>query len=184
MTEQLVREEAPTLFGGTAAVFNEARTHRYLLLRRWAPDGEPLVMVMLNPSTATATTDDPTITRCMKLARREGCAALAVVNLFGVRATDPADMRRHPDPVGERNGEFIAACCLPGRLVVAAWGAHGGHLGRAAEVTRMLTASGVSLVCLGVTANGEPKHPLARGRSRIAPDQPLVPYTRLEALAG
>jgi hypothetical protein len=160
VTETLIRDEDADLIGHSEAVFNEARTHRYLLIRRWQTVGRTLTMVMLNPSTATATTDDPTIRRCVSLAKREGCAALTVVNLFGLRTPHPSHLRKFRDAVGERNDEFIDRHCVPGRRVIAAWGAWGWLQDRAPEVVARLTAAGVDLRCLGTTRAGQPLHPL------------------------
>jgi hypothetical protein len=116
---------------------------------------------MLNPSTASAVTDDPTVKRCTAFARREGAGGIIVVNLFAYRATRPADLARCPDPVGELNDKFILqAATVPGRTLIAAWGVHGTLHGRAAQVTRMLTAAGVPTWCLGTTKSGGPVHPL------------------------
>ncbi|MCW2900000.1 MAG: hypothetical protein JWO67_2265 [Streptosporangiaceae bacterium] len=173
MTEQLVHEEHTDLIGHSEAVFNTAGTHRYLLIRRWAKGGTTLTMLMLNPSTATATQDDPTIRRCVALAKREGCSALTVVNLFGLRSPHPAHLRHHRDAVGERNDEFIDQHCLPGRLVIGAWGAWGWLHDRAPEVIGRLDRAGVELRCLGTTRGGQPRHPLY-----LAGDTPLVRYAR------
>lgn len=170
--ERLFRDSAPDLWGRSDAVFNEDLTHRYLLTRRWAQGAPTAVFLMLNPSTATAHEDDPTIRRCIGYARREGCNALTVLNLFGLRATNPAELPRYPgDPVGERNDEFIGEHAQPGRLVIAAWGVHGALHARGNEVTRALTARGVELRCLGVTDGGHPRHPLY-----VRADTPLIPY--------
>lgn len=59
--------------------------------------------------------------------------------------------------------------------VVAAWGNHA-PAERAAELLELARGARVQLQCLGTTASGAPKHPLARGRSRIADDQPLLPW--------
>jgi hypothetical protein len=60
--------------------------------------------------------------------------------MFANRATLPADLARCPDPVGELNDEFIRrAVTEPGRMVIAAWGAHGPLHGRAAQATRMFS---------------------------------------------
>lgn len=169
--ERLVRDESRDLLGHGEAVFNEARTHRYLLIRTWEQQAKRLVWVMLNPSTASAEADDPTIRRVTAFTRREDYGALAVVNLFGLRATNPAELRGHPDPAGERNDEFILDQCRPGWTVVAAWGAHGTLLGRAEHVTASLLARGVNLACLGVTKDRQPRHPLY-----VPAAAPLVPY--------
>ena len=169
--ERLVRDVSDDLIGHGEAVFNEARTHRYLLIRTWEQHAKRLPWVMLNPSTADAFISDPTITRVQNFTRREGYGALAVVNAFGLRATNPAELRRHPDPVGERNDEFILDQCQPGWTVVAAWGAHGSLHDRARHVTALLLERGVNLVCLGVTKTGQPVHPLYQPANA-----PLVPY--------
>jgi hypothetical protein len=167
--EALVCDQAEDLAGMASwAAFNESRTHRYLLGRSWQP-GPVMTFVMLNPSTADSKKDDPTIRRCVRFARREGCGGIEVVNLFALRATDPAELRLHADPVGACNDRVIGACA--GGTVVVAWGAHGGYAGRAAEVGRILLAAGIAPVCLGVTANGQPRHPLY-----VRADAPLVPW--------
>lgn len=168
--DTLIREEHADLIGHSEAVFSPDRAYRYLLIRRWALGGPTMTMIMLNPSTADAHADDPTIRRCVSLARREGCAALEVVNLFALRSPYPKALLASADPVGPRNDEFIAGHCLPGRLVVAAWGARGDLMGRDALVTASLAARGVDLHCLGLTHGGKPRHPLY-----IPGVQPLVP---------
>jgi hypothetical protein len=164
-------EDTRDLLTQSGAVFSADEAYRYLLTRSWLPGRPVMTMIMLNPSTATATADDNTIRRCTGFAHREGCGGLEVVNLFALRATNPAHLRPHPDPVGPRNDEFIAAHCLPGRLVVAAWGVSGSLNNRDQHVTQMLAGSGVTLRCFGTTNSGAPLHPLY-----LRADQPLIPY--------
>ncbi len=156
----VVRETERDLFGHSEAIFSPGREYRYLLNRRWAVGGTTATFVMLNPSTASASADDPTIRRCVGYARRWGHNALNVVNLHAYRATDPRELRQVADPVGLLNDKFIRGVCKPGWLTVAAWGVHGRLNNRGAEVTAMLTDAGVELTCLEVTAGGYPKHPL------------------------
>jgi hypothetical protein len=158
------------LFDSSSAVLSPDGQYRYLLTRECAA-GPGIIFIMLNPSTADAMADDPTIRRCIRFAVRENAGRLVVVNLFALRATDPRELARHADPVGPRNDEFIRMHCLPGVQVVAAWGNGGSLHGRDAEVTAMLSAAGASLTCLGVTGAGQPKHPLY-----IRADAPLQPY--------
>jgi hypothetical protein len=100
--------------------------------------------------------------------------------MFAFRATDPAGLARQADPVGGQDDAFIlSACTVPGRMVVAAWGAHRAARGRAAEVTAMLQAAGVELYCLGITREGHPLHP-----SRLAAAVRPVPWRPLALAAG
>ena len=178
--EPLVCDETGDLTGGYGrAVFNEARTHRYLLERRWR-EGKPLTWVMLNPSTAGAFADDPTIKRCIRFAQRDGYAGIQVVNLFALRATDPRELQAHPDPVGPCNDRMLAEATL-GAAVVAAWGTHQGPGDRGHVVAARLARTGLAMVCLGATKAGHPVHPLARGRARVPDDAPFVPWRPVQA---
>jgi hypothetical protein len=130
---------------------------------------------MLNPSTADANIDDPTIRRCMSFARREGAGGIIVVNLYGLRATDPAELLKTKDPFGPDNranikglGMDAVANCMP---VVCAWGVGGWVKSADRDAVHLLKSTGARLVCLGTTKAGHPKHPLY-----IKGDQPLVPF--------
>jgi hypothetical protein len=155
-------DQKEDLAGGlAAAVFDsKAREYRYLLTRIWDPHVKPVVFVMLNPSTADALEDDPTIRRCTSFARRERAGGLVVVNLFGLRSTDPRALLHHPDPVGRNNDAFIRQATHQADTVICAWGAAGVTGDRGREVTRALIARRVSLQCLGTTSTGQPRHPL------------------------
>lgn len=158
---QLETETGDGLFDPPEAVFDRPRRrYRYRLTRTWSA-ASPLVVLMLNPSTADAFADDPTIVRVTGFAKREGYGGIIVVNLFAWRATKPAALRSCPDPVGPLNDAFILQeATTPGRDVLAAWGAHGSLNGRAAQVLAMLGRAAVPLLCLGRTKGGEPPHPL------------------------
>lgn len=173
--EQLVRDETENIVGDYGcAVFNSARTHRYLLERRWA-EGHLLTWVMLNPSTATAFVVDPTIRRCIRFAQRDGYAGIKVVNLFALRATNPRELKTHPDPAGLCNDRILTENTQWAH-VVAAWGAGGKLNDRDREVAALLAGVGADVNCLAVTKGGDPVHPLARGRSRVPDDAPFIPW--------
>lgn len=169
----LTVETDGTLLGGgySGAAFSADRAYRYILTRTWDIGAPVMTWIMLNPSTADAMTDDPTIRRCTGFARREGCGGISVVNLFALRATDPADLSRHPDPAGPDNDRWLWMHATSGRLVIAAWGAHKLADARAREVARRLAEAGVQAQCLGVTSAGHPRHPLY-----VRSDAPLVPW--------
>lgn len=145
-------------------------TYRYFLGRHWGEDQlEPtLAFIMLNPSTADAMEDDPTIRKCVGFARRLGYSGIVVHNLFAYRATKVRDLlaaqREGVDIVGpETNSRLrvlMRSRLQTGDGVVAAWGAHAPD----ARVREVLAMSGSRALCtLGLTAKGVPRHPLMLG---------------------
>lgn len=143
-----------------SATLTPCRRYRYSLWRNWRgllPDAKGYALFIgLNPSTADETNDDPTIRRCIAFARAWGYEALCMANLFAYRATDPADMLTQADPVGADNDRMLLELAAGAGVVVAAWGVHGGHRGRAAEVQKLLPR----LHYLKLTKGGHPSHPL------------------------
>jgi len=148
--------------GGTSsgAVYSRCGTYRYLLTRLWDPAAPRLLFVMLNPSTASETRNDPTVARCEARARAMGQGAVRVANLFAFRATDPRALRTATAPLGPENDRLLAESALWADHVICAWGNHGAHLRRAAAVCSLLRASGRPLWHLGLTQAGQPRHPL------------------------
>lgn len=146
------------------AVMSGDGLYRYHLSRRWG-DGGPCAriatFVMLNPSTADASLNDPTITRCINFARSWDCEGLAVVNLYAFRATDPKGLWRTSDPVGPRNDDYLTDTAMRAKLldgpIIGAWGANA-KPDRVAEVLALPHMDRLS--CLGTTKAGAPRHPL------------------------
>ena len=154
------------------AVFSPCREYRYSLRRDIGGPGGPLLFIMLNPSTADETEDDPTIRRCIGFATAWGACELFIANLFALRATDPDEMKAHSAPI-EPDIDGILNDFAIGYLarhvqrgdgaIVCAWGNDGAHRHRGSEVRRWLRSvlpSDARLLCLGVNGTGEPKHPL------------------------
>ena len=160
-------ETAPLLIGTGSAVFSLDRVYRYQLRRTWGNSGSHATWIMLNPSTADALEDDPTIRRCTAFTKAWGLDGLIVVNLFALRATDPRELRGHPDPVGPANDRWIAEALHSSSVVVAAWGAHPLAEKRTDQVTAIVAERAGYASCLGVTKDGYPLHPLARGKSYV-----------------
>lgn len=157
------------------AIISACGTYRYLLTRpteNMLPERGTALFVMLNPSTADATEDDPTIRRCRGFARAWGCAGLTVANLYALRSTDPAALRRHADPVGPDNDMYLSRLGREYGDVVCAWGKHASPE-RVAAVVALLNAAGARLWCLGANKDGSPKHPLyIRADQQLARWQP------------
>jgi hypothetical protein len=151
------------------AVISPDGVYRYRLSRIWDSSKLPLVWIMLNPSTADAIEDDPTIRRCISFARRESCGGIEVLNLFAYRATNPKELMRVTDPVGPDNDKWIQEVLHSQVRCVCGWGAFPKVWDRAAAVLDL--ARGINFLCLGRTAAGHPLHPLY-----IANDQPFIPW--------
>jgi hypothetical protein len=175
----------PARYLESAATLSPDGRHRYELWRRWA-GGPVLNVIGLNPSSADADRDDPTTRRCVGLARRAGFGGLVLTNLFGLRATDPAQLRQGARPTGVDNDLWIERSACSADSVVVAWGRvprRGGgparpreaiddELGhRAANVLRLLDGAGVRPFCFGINRDGSPRHPLYLPASTV-----LRPY--------
>ena len=160
----------------SGATFSDDGLYRYRLWRTWNPNLPTMVWIMLNPSTADAEVDDPTIRRCIGFAKREGCGGIEVVNLYALRATKPAHLLHHPDPEGPLNWMHWKSVVNDPRTsaVVVAWGAGaeaGGLPGSKANHMGILADGSNKAVCLGATKSGHPRHPLY-----VKADAPFVPF--------
>lgn len=149
---------------GSSAVLDGP--YRYLLSRTWDDARPRVAFVMLNPSTADAAIDDPTIRRCVGFAHRWGGGRLDVVNLYAHRSTYPSELPAVADPEGDpRNLATILDVARKAELVVAAWGSLAGLFRmkaaeRAARVATALAPIAPGLHVLGLCGNGQPRHPL------------------------
>lgn len=150
-------------------MFDASARYRYLLTRTTGAARSRLAFVLLNPSTADAQRNDPTIRRCIGYAQRWGFGRLEIVNIFAYRTTYPRELWAQDDPVGAGNDAWIRRVARRADRVVAAWGAHGSALGRSTRIAQLL--DGVEVWCLGMTGAGEPRHPLY-----LRADQRLIRY--------
>jgi hypothetical protein len=160
------------------ALISDCGRYRYTLDREWMMGEGTCLFVMLNPSTADAIEDDPTIGRCIKFAQRWGFQRLEVVNLFALRSTDPNGLLTADDPVGPLNDHTLEGALIAAGQAIAAWGASVRKITnrRQAEVLSMCKRLGTQLDCLGTTEEGFPRHPLARGKHRVPDDFEPVPF--------
>jgi hypothetical protein len=160
------------LFGWNHAEFSPCRTWRYALYRRWAFDGPTMLVVMLNPSTADETTNDPTVNRIEKLARAKDFAAVTVANLFAFRTAYPRVLKQAPDPVGPNNDRWLQRLRVEHEMCIAGWGTHGSYRNRAAKV---LAAGWLGdLLCFDTNGDGSPTHPLFIPDEKLYDPQPYA----------
>lgn len=172
-----------------AASISKCGTYRWTLTRAW--DGRPmLLVVMFNPSTADAEKDDPTIQLLCHIASHNGYGGIVVVNLVPLRSSTPEpaiDMVKWDKTADwcarDRLQENVAVICREAAragAVLFAWGALADRLefwpDNVREEIECALADGTPIYCLGRTASGQPKHPLARGKHKVPKDAPLIPW--------
>jgi len=166
-----------TLFGSSvvrAAEFSKNRTYRYWLSREWAPSQGRVLWILLNPSTADAERDDPTMRRCHRFSADWGYGAMIVLNLWAYRSPYPKRLVGVKDPVGPQNDYWFGWWAERMDLCLVGWGASFEPLARARwnKVLGILELhnQAVDPLCLGRTRSGAPQHPLfVNGRTRPAP---------------
>ena len=152
-----------------SAKFSEDRCYRYWLLRSF-DDCEirslglhgTLAIIGLNPSTADAEKNDPTVSRCISWTRRLGYARLLMLNMYAWRGTDPRELWRANknlvDIVGGPPNFRISLeeYCqrFEAKRIIAAWG------NEKLERHRMFYAADWRLDCFKKNQDGSPAHPL------------------------
>lgn len=145
------------------AVFH---TDRYRpSLRRWVGSTFPdryVLWIGMNPSTASARINDPTVTREWGFTTRLGYSGYWKCNLSDYRATSPKKLLEDglelESPI---NRKTILDAAAGAEVVICCWGAVNRALKPiAASLLADLAAAKVQLYCLGKTQAGHPKHPL------------------------
>ncbi len=154
------------------AVFDASLRYRYTLWRQWDPRGPIVNFIMLNPSTADAMQNDPTVTRCIHYAQKWGFGSLVVTNIFAYRSTDPKALTQVVDPIGPENNDYLRQIAEQAQQIVLAWGTHGVLAQRHAAVLALLHP--LPLSSLAITKDGYPQHPLYLP-GHLTP-QPYVPH--------
>lgn len=161
------------------AVISDCGKYRYLLRRAWDYTKPRLLFVMLNPSTADAEIDDATIRSCIRLSICLGYGSFEVVNVFGLRATNPKELAVSDDPIGPMNERISAAAIIRSDVVVCAWGAHPMAMRKSNFMLQLIRSYRPAAYCLGTTKDGAPKHPLY-----IKSGTPLQVYVTPPGLAA
>ena len=168
----------------TSAHISHDGRYRYDLTREWGNgmwEGPGptihVLFVMLNPSKADATVDDPTIRKCIGFAERWGYGGITVVNLFAYRSTDPRKLGSlsADERVGPLNDAVIKETVtnLYG-TVVAAWGSLTPRWARE-RAEKVLLMLGMKVKCLRKTKDGQPGHPLYAPYMDLADLKALLP---------
>lgn len=169
-------------FSADAGGEDKKGNYRFTLWRHLAPgfeiEGSPkhpndyVQFVGLNPSKATETANDNTITRCIGFATGWGYGALLMTNIFAWRDKKPEIMKKQKDPEGDPlNLDRIVALAEGASMIVVAWGSHGKFHYRERTVRDALKPFEAKVRCFGISMQGHPIHPIYMPK-----DQPLIPY--------
>lgn len=163
------------------AIISQCEKYRHWLYRSWDESKEVCCFIMLNPSTADANFDDPTIRRCISFSKSWGYGALVVVNLFDYRSTDPKNLKSCDNPLSDMADHFIKQALDNLHLIVPAWGNHGSFLGRSDKIKELIESYDTpeKILCLGFNKSGEPKHPLY-----VKSDTKLIEFLELPDKGG
>lgn len=137
------------------AKFSECGKYRYQLGRVWDDMGLLAMCIGLNPSTANADVDDPTIRNLIQLLKNNGYGGLYMTNLFALISPNPEDLRACPDPLKD-NDQWLSASFSMCQSVIFCWGNFPMAEYRAKKIIKQYPQA----LCFGKNANGSPKHPL------------------------
>lgn len=147
--------------------------------------GPRALVIGCNPSSANAERDDPTSRWWNAWFKLFGFGGYEAMNLYPFCTSSPVDCRRVVD--GIESGDWFArdmlhfnnlpalvAAAKKADQVFVCWGAIAWDqdwIEHVVEEIQTGEAPWPDLWCWGKTGSGAPKHPLARGKHRIAPDQ-------------
>lgn len=157
-----------------------------LRLDRWWAPGPRALVCMTNPSTAGAHDNDATVWNLIALVRALGFPGFTVVNWLPYVATSPADLFRWRNQLLETDGpayraiheralQAIATVTVGAAMRFVAWGNLVPDVPHTTAVLRTLSCgSQHDLFAFGLTKDGTPKHPAARGVHRLVPGTPAV----------
>lgn len=148
-----------------SAIISPCGLYRYELRRWWVERPMSWVLwIMLNPSTADAEIDDPTVTRCINFSKAWEYDGLIIVNTYAFRTPDPTELQTAwctgVDVRGPENIQRVREAARLADLAVAGWGTNklgvmaGGYIGAVVE------QEGLPLHYLRLTKDGHPGHPL------------------------
>lgn len=151
----------------SSATISPCGTYRYNLRRTIQSYGFNASVIMVNPSTADAETNDATIRKLIGFGKGFQWADFTVVNKFAYRATDVNELRGVSDPIGPLNDGYIMAALMQTNITVVAWGSlnklPSSLWSRWRRICELAQQIDRPLYCLGTCADGHPKHPLMLG---------------------
>ena len=140
----------------SSASFSRCGEYRYSLSRVWNPEQPAALLIGLNPSTADARQNDPTIRRCIGLCQSWGFGGFRIVNLFAWRTPSPKELFKVDAPIGPSNLRCIKRAAKDADNIIAMWGNDGNRHSQAMILLKAL--GNPAVFCAGTTQIGAPRH--------------------------
>ena len=149
--------------------------------------------LMCNPSLADHEVDDPTAGRVVHHSARVGCERVLVGNVWALRTPYPAVLwdaiarGLYTEEMRQANLDALAQIGAQADVVFVAFGAVPWRRYRDdvyAALRAMMAAAPDTIVpsCLGVTSDGAPLHPLARGKLAVRNDCQIFDWPGAQTL--
>ncbi len=156
-------------------LFSECRSYRWILKRELLRGTKSIVFIGLNPSIASVSNNDRTLTRIINFCSRWDYKNIYVINLFGLISKSPLYLQKSNDPIGENNDLITLKSLEFWRKdsncdLWLGWGDKGQLKGRDRKVLKLIKKFSnmklnennfsKSVLCLGLSKKGNPRHPL------------------------
>lgn len=156
---------------GKGAEFSPCGKYRYKLWRIWNTELPLAMCIGLNPSTANADKDDPTINNLRRILTALGYGGFYMMNLFAWISSKPEALLTCHDPLGDNDQKLqeVRSLC---KDVIACWGA----FKQADERIKQVLPRYPDAKCFGLNQNGTPMHPLALMYNGTVKSPKLQPY--------
>lgn len=162
-----------------SALLSPCGKYRHRLEREVQPTGIVAAFFGVNPSTAGETEDDATTRKWIGFSLRNGIKKYLVGNPFDYRAVDVRELAKVSEPVSPQNLEHLMRIIADADVLIPCWGSKDKvpptlrfHLVR---LKRYIFESGKPVKIFGLTASGDPKHPLMLSYSTPLTEWKFVP---------
>lgn len=152
---------------GSSAIISPCELFRYRLDRLVQELGLVAAFFGVNGSTAGPIEEDQTTKKWRGFSLRNGFRRYIAANPFAFRARDVRRLATVPDPVGPENARYLAEIIAEADVLVPCWG-NRNKVPRPLRhhfdaLKAQIFAAGKPVRIFGLTAGGDPKHPLMLG---------------------
>lgn len=140
--------------------------YRYRLSRNTDLFGRYVIAFFgINPSTADAFKDDPTVRKLSYFTALHNGKTMLVGNVFAYRTPKVKELAEFDDPVGPDNAQAISEIIRDADILVPCWGARQKipsslHPAMDELQERLKAVKKKPLKVFGLTKSGDPQHPL------------------------